>query len=89
MAEMREIHIPAGLFGPQPEMDPATEAHLQKVAEAVMKHEQEARRQVLFFAPVLCSCRMYYLWEGDQSPPQSSCIIHHGAMMTPEGKMIG
>jgi hypothetical protein len=52
------------------------------------RSEQESRREIIRLAAVLCSCRQDYVWGGDQSPPQTGCIVHGNVMLTPDGKEI-
>lgn len=77
---------PAFLFGPPggnavSDEQRAAMAERQKAAEALDRRiaEQQVydRRQILKFAPVVCTCRRTFERGG---PPQHECMVH-GALM--------
>jgi hypothetical protein len=84
VSEMQFIQVQQGQKPPQDLID-----HIEKMNAEQARFEQGARREILRLAPILCSCRRWYDWQGDQHPPQEQCIVHHSVMITPEGEVIG
>lgn len=63
------------------QMDPgqlaAMEAHAERVHARTHEVEDEIRKQLLFWAPILCSCTPVFRRLSMTSPPATaSCIIH-------------
>jgi hypothetical protein len=81
--------MPQFVFGPPPNLTPEQKAALaeqQKAAKAVDKRqadmEIELRLAVQRFAPVACSCRRRFSWNGgEHGAPQHGCIVHGGYMI--------
>lgn len=58
----------------------------QQHSAAAMAAEVAMRRNVVRWASVLCACR-YPVWpvRGETGPPQAGCMVHGGALVSPDG----
>lgn len=63
-------------------------------ALAAQRREQaemwKARRNVIRFAAILCTCRLSPWWAFDAVPvpPQNDCMIHGTFMLSPDGSQV-
>jgi hypothetical protein len=78
---MQMIGIPPGMMMPGSEPDPeqlaALQAHADRVHARTHEVEAEIRGQLLFWAPILCSCPTTFTRLSMTRPPGlSECIIH-------------
>lgn len=74
-----QVHSLQDLIGGQmePEQLAAMQAHAERVHARTHEVEAEIRQQLLFWAPILCSCRPVYRKLSMTSPPATAeCIIH-------------
>lgn len=79
---MTEIDDLGQLFGHQPRLTPAQQAHMERVLEFEKRLLLERIETVQFLAPILCTCAPYYdRWAGH--PPQMECPVHSIMMAHP------
>lgn len=82
---MTEIDDLPGFFAQLQQGPPLTDAqreHIRRVQEFERAEMLARIEQVQFFAPILCTCRMFYdRWRGH--PTQAECPIHSMMMSHP------
>lgn len=79
---MTEIDDLSQLFQPPRQFTDEQKAYIARVQEFEKQMLLERMRDVMFLAPVLCTCRPYYKW-GSRMPTQARCPIHGMLMSHP------
>jgi hypothetical protein len=81
------VSVPEFLFGPPQAVTGEQKAAAEErrvAAEALEKQmadaQVQARRQLVFWASITCSCHRRYDWL-DGHPPQHDCAVHGGVMI--------
>lgn len=72
---------------PQPELDEEAKAAIRVYNKAAHDLQIAERRQMLYWAPVFCSCPAWWKVPG-QDPPQASCVVHGTVLLSPDGGWI-
>jgi hypothetical protein len=60
----------------------------QAAQDVATRAQLDARRQVLAYAWLLCSCRPWFDAAQRDVPPQAGCIVHGSVMVTLEGDIL-
>jgi hypothetical protein len=75
-------------FAPVPPDLMAAISAAQAAQDGATRAQLDARRQVLDYAWLLCSCRPWFSWEQRDVPPQAGCVVHGSVMVTLEGDVL-
>jgi hypothetical protein len=81
--------VPQFMFGPPQPLTPEQQAAAEEQRRAVEVLERrqadmeiELRLAIQRFAPMACSCRRRFGWNGgSHGPPQHGCVVHGGYMI--------
>ena len=62
----------------------------EKLSHAQAAQEVAARRRMLRFASLVCSCRPWPVLRGQRnpSPPQAGCTVHGQLIITIDGEVL-
>lgn len=73
---------------PDPDEIRRMQEQARRIEEEDLRITIEARRNVIRWAAVVCTCRQRFGWLGHREqgepPPQGGCIIHGGYMIHPK-----
>lgn len=83
----QQFQLPPGMqFVP---VTPEQAAHIQAYQEREQAFFEEFRTATVAWAPVTCSCRRRYRWNGrDRAAPQAKCTAHGGFWISADGRVI-